>query len=318
MPQHSDGHPSALLRSRQRSSPLGSTQHARPFRARATYLSGSANRAVGRSRSSWAGATERQTSSGSTSAATPATPRAAGDGRRTPPRRRTGEPGEHDLVPQRQRRKVVLGNQSLEDRDRLGTGRGQRRDDVIGEELDEAVVGRTAVVHGSGDDRAGTSVVPSAGGVSPGAGSRRRGAAARAAGRCRSRSSSCSRSRRARARPGRSRRRSSASARVGRSAKPRIQTNRSGSSRSRNWPAMCIPAASCPSTKCSSKTSIKVSRCPGCSVYWRRSTTAQHSSMGVSQAGKPDRGCQASAQFRTAWSSRSTPRTISSADAAAA
>ena len=65
MPQHSDGHPSALLRSRQRASPLGSNQDAgRSRRPQRIYRS--CDPAVGRSRSSWAGFADRQTSSGCT------------------------------------------------------------------------------------------------------------------------------------------------------------------------------------------------------------------------------------------------------------
>lgn len=54
MPQHSDGHPSALLRSRQRSPPLGHPRvPAVPGTSQRIYRS--RDRAVGRSRSSWAG-----------------------------------------------------------------------------------------------------------------------------------------------------------------------------------------------------------------------------------------------------------------------
>src|SRR5258707_15573 len=58
------------------------------------------------------------------------------------------------------------------------------------------------------------------------------------------------------------------------SRKPRSQTNRSGSSLSRNCPKTRIPAASCGSTKFRSKRSINVSRFPGCNLYWPSSMTA--------------------------------------------
>src|SRR5688500_15848791 len=60
------------------------------------------------------------------------------------------------------------------------------------------------------------------------------------------------------------------------SGNPRSHTNRSGRSRSRNCAVISMPAASCDSTNSRSNSSMRTSRCPGRSVYWRSSTTGQH------------------------------------------
>src|ERR1700712_1420190 len=57
------------------------------------------------------------------------------------------------------------------------------------------------------------------------------------------------------------------------SGKPRSHTNRSGRSRSRNWPSTRAPTASCGSTSRLSNSSTSVSRCPGRSRYCRSSRT---------------------------------------------
>src|SRR6266705_1579180 len=59
------------------------------------------------------------------------------------------------------------------------------------------------------------------------------------------------------------------------SRKPRSQTNRFASSRSRNWPMTLMPSASWLSTNSRSKRSIRTSRVPGWSVYCRSSTIGQ-------------------------------------------
>src|SRR4030095_13734569 len=64
------------------------------------------------------------------------------------------------------------------------------------------------------------------------------------------------------------------------SANARIQTNRSGWSSSLNWPQTRIPTASCVSTNSRSNSSIRRSRCPGFSVYWRNSKMLQVESAG--------------------------------------
>src|SRR5437016_8348795 len=75
------------------------------------------------------------------------------------------------------------------------------------------------------------------------------------------------------------------------SRNPRSQTNRSGSSRSRNWPITLISRASWLSMNSRSKRSMRTSRLPGCRVYWRSSTIGDQLVSGAGADGKSSAAC---------------------------